>query len=153
GVVKLLVEVPYDNRITYIECSTYNRTHTPPTTIHDQAEDAHFESYEYINPFCTPVQEATKSFSRNVDTLNMHKFCQRHRFDYHWTKDHPLEQVCRNSSKPVHTRRQLSIDAEMCMFALTVSTAKSTNIKEEMADHAWIEAMQEELHQFHRIKV
>ncbi|GJZ49466.1 hypothetical protein Tco_0603656 [Tanacetum coccineum] len=121
---------------------------TPPTTVHDQAEDAHFEPYKYINPFCTLVQEATKSFSCNVDTSNMHKFYQRHRSDYHWTKDHPLEQVCRNSSKPVHTRRQLSIDAEMCMFAITVSTAESTNIKEEMADHTWIEAIQEELHQF-----
>ncbi|GJZ91160.1 gag-pol polyprotein [Tanacetum coccineum] len=38
----------------------------------------------------------------------------------------------------------------MCMFALTVSTAKPKNIKEAMADHAWIEARQEELHQFDR---
>nr|GEZ13841.1 hypothetical protein [Tanacetum cinerariifolium] len=35
----------------------------------------------------------------------------------------------------------------MCMFALTVSTAEPKNIKEAMADSAWIEAMQEELHQ------
>ncbi|GJU44658.1 retrovirus-related pol polyprotein from transposon TNT 1-94 [Tanacetum coccineum] len=41
----------------------------------------------------------------------------------------------------------------MCVFALTMSTAESTNIKEEMVDHAWIEAMQEELHQFDRLKV
>ncbi|GJU37045.1 retrovirus-related pol polyprotein from transposon TNT 1-94 [Tanacetum coccineum] len=41
----------------------------------------------------------------------------------------------------------------MCMFVLTVSTAKPTNIKEEMVDHAWIEVMQEELHQFNRLKV
>ncbi|GKG51278.1 hypothetical protein Tco_0541662, partial [Tanacetum coccineum] len=34
----------------------------------------------------------------------------------------------------------------MCMFALTVSTAEPKNIKEAMADFAWIEAMQEELH-------
>ncbi|GKF79630.1 hypothetical protein Tco_0235198, partial [Tanacetum coccineum] len=40
----------------------------------------------------------------------------------------------------------------MCMFALTVSTAEPTNIKEAMADHAWIEAMQEELHQFDRLQ-
>ncbi|GJW51531.1 hypothetical protein Tco_0092882 [Tanacetum coccineum] len=39
-------------------------------------------------------------------------------------------------------------DGEMCMFALTVIRAKPKNIKEAMADHAWIEAMQEELHQF-----
>ncbi|GJS34187.1 hypothetical protein Tco_0532569 [Tanacetum coccineum] len=35
------------------------------------------------------------------------------------TKDHPLEQVCGNPSKPVQTRRQLATDPEMCMFALT----------------------------------
>ncbi|GKC19750.1 retrovirus-related pol polyprotein from transposon TNT 1-94 [Tanacetum coccineum] len=39
---------------------------------------------------------------------------------------------------------------EMCIFALTMSTVESKNIKETMADHAWIEAMQEELHQFDR---
>nr|GFB05300.1 retrovirus-related Pol polyprotein from transposon TNT 1-94 [Tanacetum cinerariifolium] len=36
-----------------------------------------------------------------------------------WTKDHPLEQVIRNPSQSVRTRRQLESDAEMCMFALT----------------------------------
>ncbi|GJX73319.1 retrovirus-related pol polyprotein from transposon TNT 1-94 [Tanacetum coccineum] len=41
----------------------------------------------------------------------------------------------------------------MYMFALTVSTTKPTNIKEAMADHAWIEVMQDELHQFDILKV
>ncbi|GJY91968.1 gag-pol polyprotein [Tanacetum coccineum] len=41
----------------------------------------------------------------------------------------------------------------MCMFALTVSTAEPTNIKEAMANSAWIEAMQEELYQFNRLQV
>ncbi|GJV61393.1 retrovirus-related pol polyprotein from transposon TNT 1-94 [Tanacetum coccineum] len=40
----------------------------------------------------------------------------------------------------------------MCMFALTVSTAEPKNIKEAMADFAWIEAIQEELHQFNRLQ-
>nr|GEY97159.1 retrovirus-related Pol polyprotein from transposon TNT 1-94 [Tanacetum cinerariifolium] len=39
----------------------------------------------------------------------------------------------------------------MCMYALNVSTAKPKNIKEAMADSAWIEAMQEELYQFDRL--
>nr|GEZ09375.1 hypothetical protein [Tanacetum cinerariifolium] len=38
------------------------------------------------------------------------------------------------------------------MFTLTVSTAEPKNIKEVMADSAWIEAMQEELHQFDRLQ-
>ncbi|GJV86769.1 reverse transcriptase domain-containing protein [Tanacetum coccineum] len=54
---------------------------------------------------------------------------------------------------PVQTRRKLAIDSEMCMFALTVSIVESKNIKEAMADSAWIEAMQDELHQFDRLKV
>ncbi|GKF32116.1 ribonuclease H, partial [Tanacetum coccineum] len=41
----------------------------------------------------------------------------------------------------------------MCMFALTVGTAKPKIIKEVMDNFAWIEAMQEELHQFNRLQV
>nr|GFB48051.1 copia protein [Tanacetum cinerariifolium] len=47
----------------------------------------------------------------------------------------------------------LKSDGEMCMFALTVSRTEPKNIKESMADFAWIESMQEELHQFDRLKV
>ncbi|GKB78961.1 retrovirus-related pol polyprotein from transposon TNT 1-94 [Tanacetum coccineum] len=50
-------------------------------------------------------------------------------------------------------RRHLATDLEICMFALTVSTAEPKNIKEAMDDFAWIEAMQEELHQFDRLQV
>nr|GEZ33972.1 hypothetical protein [Tanacetum cinerariifolium] len=39
------------------------------------------------------------------------------------------------------------------MFTLTVSTTEQKTIKKEMADSAWIEAMQEELHQFERLQV
>nr|GEY26024.1 hypothetical protein [Tanacetum cinerariifolium] len=66
---------------------------------------------------------------------------------------HPLEQVIRNPSQSVRTRRQLESDAEMCMFALTVSRTEPKNIKEAMADSAWIVSMQEELHQFDRLDV
>nr|GEZ89857.1 hypothetical protein [Tanacetum cinerariifolium] len=51
----------------------------------------------------------------------------------------------------VITRRQLESDAEICMFALTVSRTEPTNIKEAMANSAWIKSMQEELHQFDRL--
>nr|GFC02413.1 hypothetical protein [Tanacetum cinerariifolium] len=38
---------------------------------------------------------------------------------YRRTKDHPLEQVRGNPSRPVQTRRQFATDPEMCMYALT----------------------------------
>nr|GEZ21026.1 hypothetical protein [Tanacetum cinerariifolium] len=66
---------------------------------------------------------------------------------------HLLEQVIGNPSQSVRTRRQLESDGEICMFALTVSRTEPKNIKEAMADSAWIESMQEELHQFDRLDV
>nr|GEU83476.1 retrovirus-related Pol polyprotein from transposon TNT 1-94 [Tanacetum cinerariifolium] len=74
-------------------------------------EYAQVENDEFINIFCTPVQDRGEK----------------------------------------STRRQLESDGEMCMFALTVSRTEPKNIKEAMADSAWIESMQEELHQFDRL--
>ncbi|GJT49181.1 retrovirus-related pol polyprotein from transposon TNT 1-94 [Tanacetum coccineum] len=51
------------------------------------------------------------------------------------------------------TRQKLQTDSEVCMYALTVSTIEPKNIKEAMADHSWIESMQDELNQFERLQV
>ncbi|GJV06803.1 retrovirus-related pol polyprotein from transposon TNT 1-94 [Tanacetum coccineum] len=83
----------------------------------------------------------------------MHTFYQHHPSRHRWTKDHPLEQVIGNPSQSIRTRRQLETDGEMCMLALTVSQTEPKNIREAMADSAWTEAMQEELHQFDRLDV
>nr|GFD01247.1 Gag-Pol polyprotein [Tanacetum cinerariifolium] len=63
------------------------------------------------------------------------------------------EEAESSSHNIVQTRRPLVTDPEMYMYALTVITAKPKNNKEAMADSAWIEAMQEELHQFDRLQV
>ncbi|GKF81611.1 hypothetical protein Tco_0240213 [Tanacetum coccineum] len=93
-----------------------------------------------------------KSSSRNINNDDEHSF-QPQSYDYRWTRDHPLEQVHGNPTMPVQTRRQLAIDPKMCMFALTVSIVEPKNIKEAMADSAWIEAIQDDLHQFDRLNV
>ncbi|GJS67794.1 hypothetical protein Tco_0682359 [Tanacetum coccineum] len=51
------------------------------------------------------------------------------------------------------TRQWLHTNSEVCMYALTVSTIEPKNIKEAMADHSWIESMQDELNQFERLQV
>ncbi|GJV12301.1 gag-pol polyprotein [Tanacetum coccineum] len=84
----------------------YNPTHgLAEENNNDQAPNASFQEDEFINPFCT-------------------------RSYFPMTRDHPLEQVRGNPTMPVQTRRQLAIDPEMCMFALT-----------------------DKLHQFDRLKV
>nr|GEW68260.1 retrovirus-related Pol polyprotein from transposon TNT 1-94 [Tanacetum cinerariifolium] len=70
-----------------------------------------------------------------------------------WTKNHPIEQVIGDLLKPVKTRHRLQTDAEVCMYALTVSTTEPKNIKEAKLDYNWIEYMQDELNQFKRLDV
>ncbi|GKD69619.1 retrovirus-related pol polyprotein from transposon TNT 1-94, partial [Tanacetum coccineum] len=127
-------------------------TSEPSTPTNAHAEENNDHQAEFTNPFCTPVQEIAESSSRNIGNSNVHTFNQPQDSEYRWTKDHPLTQVRGNPSKPVQTRRQLATDPEMCMFALTVSIVEPKNIKEAMADSAWIEAMQDELHQFDRLQ-
>ncbi|GJT83164.1 retrovirus-related pol polyprotein from transposon TNT 1-94 [Tanacetum coccineum] len=144
--------VPQGQKIPLLE-EYYNPTHgQAEENNNNQAPNASFQEDEFINPFCTRVQEIGESSSRNIDNTDVHSF-QPQSHDYRWTRDHPLEQVHGNPTMPVQTRRQLATDPEMCMFALTVSIVEPKNIKEAMADSAWIEAMQDELHQFDRLKV
>nr|GEV12927.1 hypothetical protein [Tanacetum cinerariifolium] len=130
-----------------------------PTYVHaeenndNQAEEEHLQDDEFTNPFCTPVHEVAESSSHNIGNSNVYNFNQPQVSEYRWTKDHPLEHVHGNPSRPVQTRQQLATDPEMYMFALTVSTVEPKNIKEAMADSTWIKAMQEELHQFDRLQM
>nr|GEV24899.1 uncharacterized mitochondrial protein AtMg00810-like [Tanacetum cinerariifolium] len=123
---------PGSNPSTNIQSTSVPST---PTNVHaeennnNQAKEGeHLQDDEFTNPFCAQTQEEAKSSSYNI------------------------EQVHGNPSRPVQTRRQLATDPEMCMYTLTVSTTEPKNIKEAMADSAWIEAMQEELHQFDKLQ-
>nr|GFB52307.1 integrase, catalytic region, zinc finger, CCHC-type, peptidase aspartic, catalytic [Tanacetum cinerariifolium] len=109
--------------------STHTNMHAEENNNDQVEEGEQLQGDEFTNPFCALTQDVAESSSHNI------------------------EQVLRNPSRPVQTRRQLATDPEMCMYALTVSTAEPKNIKEAMADSAWIEAMQEELHQFDRLRV
>ncbi|GJW04416.1 retrovirus-related pol polyprotein from transposon TNT 1-94, partial [Tanacetum coccineum] len=127
----------------------YNPTHDQAEeNNNDQAPNASFQEDEFINPFCTRVQEIGESSSRNIANTDVHSFSTT---SHDLPMDHVIsiwKQVRGNPTMPVQTRRQLATDPEMCMFALTVSIVEPKNIKEAMADSAWIEAMQDELHQF-----
>ncbi|GJR24040.1 hypothetical protein Tco_0972567 [Tanacetum coccineum] len=87
------------------------------------------------------INEVADEFIQEDDPSNMHQFHQQHRSTNRWTKNHPLEQVIGDPSKPVMTRKRLQTDVEVCMYALTVSTIEPKNIKEAMLDHSWIESM------------
>ncbi|GJS94864.1 retrovirus-related pol polyprotein from transposon TNT 1-94 [Tanacetum coccineum] len=71
---------------------------------------------QFVNPFATLSTSAVESSSSQyVDPSNMHTFYQPYPLEYQWTKDHPLEQVIREPSRPVLIRNQLRSDGDMCM--------------------------------------
>nr|GEV10427.1 hypothetical protein [Tanacetum cinerariifolium] len=101
-----------------LTCQDPSQAPTVTTTENiNQAEtnskNAHVEDDEFINIFCTPVQDRGETSSRHVDSSNMHTFYRRHPSEHHWMKDHSLEQVIENPSQSVRTRRQLESDGEM----------------------------------------
>nr|GEW92035.1 retrovirus-related Pol polyprotein from transposon TNT 1-94 [Tanacetum cinerariifolium] len=121
-----------------------NRTRVIVETIHVNFDELPQMASDYVSS--DPVSQC-QSMALEHDSLSPGPQSQEN------TKDYPLEQVIGNPSQSVRTRRQLESNGEMCMFALTVSRTEPKNIKEAMADSAWIESMQEELHQFDRLDV
>nr|GEX59256.1 retrovirus-related Pol polyprotein from transposon TNT 1-94 [Tanacetum cinerariifolium] len=130
-----------------------NLTPSPTASAADNVPNAGFEGELFVNPFGTPSTESVVSSTQYVDHSNMHTFYQPYLHDYQWTKDHPLEQVIGEPSRPVLTRNQLKTDGDMCIYTLTVSFLEPKTVKEALTDPAWIESMQEELHQFIRLDV
>nr|GEU38801.1 retrovirus-related Pol polyprotein from transposon TNT 1-94 [Tanacetum cinerariifolium] len=99
-----------------------------------------------------PTQEPTVTATVNINQAETNKEnAQVKEEEFINIFNHPLERVIRNPSQLIRTRQQLKTDGKMCMFALKVSRTEPKNIKEAMADSAWIEVMQEELHQFDRL--
>nr|GFA55641.1 uncharacterized mitochondrial protein AtMg00810-like [Tanacetum cinerariifolium] len=103
-----------------------NLTPSTSASAADNVSNAVFEGDLFVNPFATASTESA---------------------------DHPLEQVIGEPSRPVLTRNQLKTDGDMCIYALTNSIMKPNSVKEALTDPAWIDSMQEELHQFIRLDV
>nr|GEX63795.1 hypothetical protein [Tanacetum cinerariifolium] len=100
----------------------------------------------FVNPFAnSSTSAAASSSSQNVDPSNMHTSYQPYPHEFQWTKDHPLEQVIGEPSRPVLIKNQLRSNGDMCMYTLTMSTMELKNVKEDMTNPAWIDSMQEEL--------
>ncbi|GJU24394.1 retrovirus-related pol polyprotein from transposon TNT 1-94 [Tanacetum coccineum] len=69
-----------------------------------------------------------------------------------WTKDHPIANVIRDPSCSVSTRKQLETDAMWCYFDAFLTSVEPKNFKQAMTEPYWINAMQEEIHEFERLQ-
>nr|GEV49684.1 reverse transcriptase domain-containing protein [Tanacetum cinerariifolium] len=70
-----------------------------------------------------------------------------------WTKDHPLNYIIGPLSRPVSTWLQLHEQALFCYYDAFLTSVEPKTYKEALTQACWIEAMQEELHEFERLEV
>nr|GFA18582.1 hypothetical protein [Tanacetum cinerariifolium] len=70
-----------------------------------------------------------------------------------WTKDHPIANVIVDLSRSVSTRKQLETVAIWCYFDAFLTSVEPKNFKQAMTELSWIDAMQEEIYEFERLKV
>ncbi|GJT78941.1 integrase, catalytic region, zinc finger, CCHC-type containing protein [Tanacetum coccineum] len=70
-----------------------------------------------------------------------------------WTQAHPLENIIGDKDRPVSTRKQLETDAMWCFFNEFLTHVEPKTYKQALEHSCWIEAMQEEIHEFERLDV
>ncbi|GJT60366.1 retrovirus-related pol polyprotein from transposon TNT 1-94 [Tanacetum coccineum] len=116
----------------------YNPTHgLAEENNNDQARNASFQEAEFINPFCTRVQEIGESSSRNIDNTDVHSF-QPQSHDFRWTRDHPLEQVRGNPSMPAEDQTVIRNKARL--VAKGYAQEEGIDFEESFAPVARLEA-------------
>ncbi|GJZ73353.1 retrovirus-related pol polyprotein from transposon TNT 1-94, partial [Tanacetum coccineum] len=103
----------------------------------NQEDTAEFDGNAQFVPYNPPSHEEIESSTTALEPSNVQNF----------------HQVQPSTFTFFFGQKITPLNSEVCMYALTVSTIEPKNIKEAMADHSWIESMQDELNQFERLQV
>nr|GEY11788.1 retrovirus-related Pol polyprotein from transposon TNT 1-94 [Tanacetum cinerariifolium] len=105
--------------------------------------------------FGVPIPEVTSAQSSS--TVSPHQIVHPdHPIPQHiskWTKDHPLDNIISQLSRPVSTRLQLHKQALFCYYDAFLTSVEPKTYKDALTQSCWIEAMQEELNEFERLEV
>ncbi|GKB99513.1 retrovirus-related pol polyprotein from transposon TNT 1-94 [Tanacetum coccineum] len=109
-----------------------------------------------LHPSVNPVTGEPSSAQSTSGDVNLAEPNQVNQPPDHlrkWTKDHPLDNIVGNPSRPVSTRKQLASDALWCCYHTVLSKVEPKNFKMAVNEDSWFEAMQDEIHEFDRLKV
>ncbi|GJW42544.1 integrase, catalytic region, zinc finger, CCHC-type containing protein [Tanacetum coccineum] len=91
--------------ISFIEADEFN-----------QEDTANFDGNAQFVPYNPPSREEIESSTMALEPSNVKNFHQVQPSTHIWTKDHPLDQVIGDPSKPVMTRQRLHTNSEVCMM-------------------------------------
>nr|GEW93095.1 retrovirus-related Pol polyprotein from transposon TNT 1-94 [Tanacetum cinerariifolium] len=105
--------------------------------------------------FSVPIPEVTSAQS-TTPTSPQAIVQTNHPMPHHnnkWTKDHPLNNIIDQPSRPVSTLLQLHEQALFCYYDAFWTSVEPKTYKEALTQSCCIEAMQEELNEFERLEV
>nr|GFB14599.1 hypothetical protein [Tanacetum cinerariifolium] len=105
--------------------------------------------------FGVPIPEVTSAQSSS--TASPQSIMQsNHPMPHHnskWTKDHPLNNIISQLSRPISTRLQLYEQALFCYYDVFLTSIEPKTYKEALTQFCWIKVMHEELNEFERLEV
>nr|GEU80169.1 hypothetical protein [Tanacetum cinerariifolium] len=106
----------------------------------------------FINVFALEPTSAASSFGDVSSTESTYVSQTLHHLSK-WSKDHPLDNVISNPSRPVSTRKQLAINSLWCLYNSVISKVKPKNFKSAITEDCWFQTMQDDIHEFNRLQV
>ncbi|GJX24494.1 retrovirus-related pol polyprotein from transposon TNT 1-94 [Tanacetum coccineum] len=110
-------------------------------------EVAHMSNDPYFGILISKTV-SEESSSSDVIPTTMHSDAPISEHLSKWTKDHPLQNIIGDPSRPVSTRLQLHKQAMFCYNDPFLTLVEPKMYKDALTQSCWIEAMQEELHEF-----
>nr|GEX16463.1 putative ribonuclease H-like domain-containing protein [Tanacetum cinerariifolium] len=122
------------------------------STIMEDNPLAPIDNNPFVNMFALKLSSEASS-SGDVSSAESTYVTQTHHQLKKWCKDHPLDNVIGNPSRPVSTRTKLATDALWCLYNSVLSKVKPKNFKSAITKDCWFQAMQDEIHEFDRLQV
>ncbi|GJZ00248.1 retrovirus-related pol polyprotein from transposon TNT 1-94 [Tanacetum coccineum] len=142
-------------------------SHSPLSPDHQSSSVHHGVAGEHsfeVNPFAladnksfvnsfAPDPSSEASSSGEITIAESNQSTQPHEHLRKWTDSYLIDNIIRNPSRPVSTRKQFVTDALWYFYNSVPSKVEPKNFKSAITEDCWFEAMQEEIHEFDRLQV
>nr|GEY83473.1 hypothetical protein [Tanacetum cinerariifolium] len=130
----------------------------PPIIPQDVEEDNHDIEVSHMGNdplFGMPIPKVASDQSLSMVSSHtiMHPDHQIPQQNIKWTKDHPLENIIGQLSRPISTRLQLHEQALFCYYDAFLTSVELKTYKDALTQSCWIEAIQEECNEFECLEV
>ncbi|GJX02754.1 hypothetical protein Tco_0188670 [Tanacetum coccineum] len=132
----------------YISSTSQTNQETPSLVISLNVEEAndievaHMDNNPYVY-FPTPEPSFEESSSQVIILDNVHSINQPPKHINKWNKDHPIDNVIGDPSRPVFTQNQLQDEALFYYFDAFLSSVEPMSYKEALTESSWIQVMQD----------